>query len=139
MNIINHIKKIHETESAIPGKLYHIGLRVRETVPYPDSGNLHGVENFIWFEYIFGHEPGQITFNGLYKVLYDYKAWGEERDWFDKKYTDLFNLGFTWSESSGTFFLSGVWSSYWEQVNRYNEKEWAEYILAIKEAIKNKT
>lgn len=139
MNIINHIKKIHETSTSVPGRLYHTGLEIKEMVPYQDTGNLHESCHFCWFEYTFNHTGNGINFNLLYMVLYDYRADREAKAWFDQKCTDLFSLDFAWSESSGTFYLSSIWSCYWEQVNRYDKKEWAEYLSAINEAIKNKS
>lgn len=137
MNITKHIKNLHLENAAIPGKIYHTGLRVTEIVPYHDTGNLHEIERFCWFEYTFNHSGNGVNYRVIYYVMYDYKHDKEQKKWFEQKCTDLFELGFAYSDSGGSFSIHRVWSCYWEQVARYNKTEWAEYLDAVKEAIRD--
>ncbi len=139
MNLSNQIRKLNENASIVPGKFYYHVFRIKEIVPYQDTGNLHEICRCCWVEYNYSHSGNHINTRIIYSVIYDYKADSIEMDWFDEKCGDLFLLGFQWCESSGTFYLDGIWSAYWERVNRYDKKEWLEYLVDVVKAIKDKS
>lgn len=138
MNTFANIRSLIPIDDCIPGKLYYIGLRIKEEMPYHDTKKLHWVESFKWIEFNFSHTGNGFNFRQIHSVMYDYRHTELEKLWFEKKCTDLFKMGFQWSEAGGTFSLPRTWSAYWEQVARYNEQQWKEYIETINEAISDK-
>lgn len=71
--------------------------------------------------------------------LYDYDKDGHARDFFDKQCEQLFQLGFKWMEYAGSFWLDGIYSIYWEQVNNADTPEkWQSHIDSINDAIERK-
>lgn len=122
----------------VPGKLYYVGMEMKKVIPYHDTKKIHEVKSFVWIEYNYSHSGSGFSYRILYDVMYDNTKTNSELRWFDSKCADLFKLGFSWSDTSGSFYLPDVWSCYWEQVNRYSKREWMGYIAAIMEAIDKK-